>query len=398
MDFQYSSIVEPSTYDLQGLCDGIPLRLHHDADLEDIGALRAQEDWRKHVSPVYNYRGGLGPRFGFMSVSVPECLPERLEIISYANEFAFLHDGQCPTVTIYTKSHFRYADITDISTQDVIEKENTDMMDAFRKVVQTGHASLESFGKKRIQGQILLEMMAIDHERALTTAKSWAKFVQTASGKEHHKVFATLEEYLPYRSIDVGQMFWHGMVTFGMGLTIPEEEMPLCEKLMKPAWHAASLQNDLFSYDKEYRDAVRHGQADVVNAVWVIMKEHGIDVDEAKQLCRVKIKEAVAQYLQIVETTRNNDSISLDLRKYVEAMQYSLSGNVAWSVACPRYHEKATYNELQLKRMKYGIARYPSSLSIAKGNQRTSSRKAMAFFFTILPIAILLWGYYSTFQ
>lgn len=29
-----------------------------------------------------------------MSVTVPECLPERLEVISYANEFAFLHDGQ----------------------------------------------------------------------------------------------------------------------------------------------------------------------------------------------------------------------------------------------------------------------------------------------------------------
>jgi hypothetical protein len=93
MNFQHSSLVDPSTYDLEGLCDGIPLRIHKHADLEDIGAIRAQEDWRKHVSPVHSYRGGLGPRFSFMAVSVPECIPERLEIISFANEFAFLHDG-----------------------------------------------------------------------------------------------------------------------------------------------------------------------------------------------------------------------------------------------------------------------------------------------------------------
>lgn len=80
------------------------------------------------------------------------------------------------------------------------------MMDAFRQVAKSGRASLKDWGKKRIQGQMLLEMMTLDRERAITTAKSWAKFVQMASGKEHHKSFKTLDEYLPYRSIDVGQM------------------------------------------------------------------------------------------------------------------------------------------------------------------------------------------------
>jgi hypothetical protein len=286
-------------------------------------------------------------------------------------------------------------DITDISTQDVIDKENTDMMDAFRKVARTGRASLARFGKKRIQGQILLEMMALDHERAITTAKSWAKFVQTASGKEHHKNFKTLDEYLPYRSLDVGQMFWHGMVTFGMGLTIPEEEMPICEELMEPAWHAASLQNDLFSYDKEYRDAMKHGQSDVVNAVWVMMKEHNMTVDEAKQLCRMKIKEVVAKYLSVVDRTRNDKSLSIDLRRYIDAMQYSLSGNVAWSLACPRYHAKAEYNDLQLMRMKHGVKRYPTALLLSSKRQRSQMKAWTAFVFTMLLVGLVLWSSFS---
>ena len=94
MEYKYSTIVDPSTYETEGLCDGIPLRLHMYPDLEDVGTFRAQEDWKSFVHPVDNYRGGLGPKYSFMAVSVPECLPERLEIISYANEFAFLHDGE----------------------------------------------------------------------------------------------------------------------------------------------------------------------------------------------------------------------------------------------------------------------------------------------------------------
>lgn len=106
MEFQYSTEVDPSTYDTEGLCEGIPLRVHKYPDLEDIGTLRAQEDWRRSVGPVENYKGGLGPKYSFMSVAVPECLPERLEIISYANEFAFLHDGSSHPCSLDVAFHF----------------------------------------------------------------------------------------------------------------------------------------------------------------------------------------------------------------------------------------------------------------------------------------------------
>lgn len=93
MDFLYSYEIDPATYVTHGLAEGIPVRVHREACREIEGSLRAQKDWSKHVKPMASYRGGLGDRFSLMSVSIPECLPERLEIISYANEFAFLYDG-----------------------------------------------------------------------------------------------------------------------------------------------------------------------------------------------------------------------------------------------------------------------------------------------------------------
>ena len=94
MEYRYSTVIDFSKYDTEGLCPGIDLRTHEAADLEDVGAFRVQEDWRRLVGPLEKpYKGGLGPIFSFITVAVPECLPDRLEITSYALEFGFIHDG-----------------------------------------------------------------------------------------------------------------------------------------------------------------------------------------------------------------------------------------------------------------------------------------------------------------
>lgn len=95
MDFCYSDIVNSPDDETMKLCEGVALRMHRDTQKEVAGVKRAHDDWTKFVSPVGQYHGGLGRQYGFIAVTVPECLPERLEIISYANEFAFLYDGCC---------------------------------------------------------------------------------------------------------------------------------------------------------------------------------------------------------------------------------------------------------------------------------------------------------------
>jgi hypothetical protein len=93
MEHKYSRLVDPATYHTDGLALKAPLRIHRDTQKEITGTLKAQKDWDKQVGPLRGYLGGLGPLYGFISVTIPECRPERLEIMSYANEFAFLYDG-----------------------------------------------------------------------------------------------------------------------------------------------------------------------------------------------------------------------------------------------------------------------------------------------------------------
>ncbi|OCL09522.1 terpenoid synthase [Glonium stellatum] len=343
MRYKFSTVLSSSEYETEGLCDGISVRKHIAADLEEIGTFQAQADWAKLVGPLDNYKGGLGPGHSFMAVSLPECQPERFEIVSYANEFAFLHD-----------------DVTDIANQENGNAENDEVLEAFREAAQDGKIDNLKSGKRQIQAKILSTMISIDRGRAMAAMKAWAAFIEQGAGRQNHTHFRTLDEYLPYRAMDVGHMFWHALVTFGCALTIPEEERELCKELVLPAVYAASLTNDLFSYDKEYEAAQMAGFPYVINALWVLMDQHSISLEEAKLRCRARIKKEVSKYVKIIRETKARTDVSDEIKRYVEMMQYSVSGNVVWSLQCPRYHKHARYNELQLLRAMHGVEKYPA--------------------------------------
>jgi hypothetical protein len=94
MAFKHSTIVDIGNYETEGLCGNIEVRMSNFTHMEDRGAIRAQHDWNEHVGRCRRYRGTLGPTYSFVSLTVPECLPDRLEAISYANEFDFLYNGK----------------------------------------------------------------------------------------------------------------------------------------------------------------------------------------------------------------------------------------------------------------------------------------------------------------
>ncbi|KAK3337581.1 isoprenoid synthase domain-containing protein [Cercophora scortea] len=130
---------------------------------------------------------------------------------------------------------------------------------------------------------------------------------------------------------------WFGTLTFGMGLTIPDDEYQLCMELARPGYVALGLTNDLYSWDKERQAAERQGQDYVFNAIWVIMRERGVGEVEAKATCSEIVREYIEEYCGTVERTKNDPALSKDLRAYVEAVLFSIVGNLVWSIYCPRY-------------------------------------------------------------
>ncbi|KAK5624891.1 hypothetical protein RRF57_000607 [Xylaria bambusicola] len=349
-------LLHPSEYETDGLCEGIPVRKHAAADLEEIGAFKAQEDWGDLVAPTSNYRGILGPEYNFIAVTMPECIPDRLEIVCYANEFGFLYD-----------------DVIDISNQSDANIMNDEAMDAFREGSQNGKIDVLRSGKRQIQARILNTMMTIDRPRALVVMRAWATFLEQGSGRQHDQQFQTLEEYLLYRCNDAGQTIWSALLTFGCAITIPEDETDICAGLIKPAFTAACLTNDLFSYDKEYEVAQVVGLHGLVNALWVLMHEHSVSLEVAKNMCRMRIKDEVAKYTRIVKETMSRNDISSGAKRYIELMQYIVSGTVVWTLQCPRYHKNVQYNERQLLRKKDGVAKHPTTYQWPSQKNNTDS-------------------------
>ena len=79
------------------------------------------------------------------------------------------------------------------------------MLHVFGDDALNAKVSDEVSPEKKLQAQILAEMMAIDRTRAIITMKAWAKFIELAS-RTRSEPFGTLKEYLPSRAIDAGEL------------------------------------------------------------------------------------------------------------------------------------------------------------------------------------------------
>ncbi|KIK51154.1 hypothetical protein GYMLUDRAFT_252327 [Collybiopsis luxurians FD-317 M1] len=346
MEFLYSTKIDSSAYETEGLCDGIDLRMHNLTWLVDRGSIRAHEDWTKYVNPATEWCGNLGPVYSTTAVVLPECLPDRLEIMAYVNEVAFLHD-----------------DIIDHVEQERILKdvmkgkvENDEMVQILLESIQDPNDTRpEQTGRSKIQLQIAQEMLAIDPECATVSLNAWAKFLELDASRPLDKTFSTVEEYLSFRVDNGGLMFMFATVTFSLGLKIPDHEMDRCWELTQSAYFALVLQNDLFSWEKELEEAEHYSLSRIMSILWTLTREHHMEVQEAQNTCRKLIKKYVAEYVQIVKDVKDDESLSVDLRKYVEAMQYYISGNVAWSLTCPRYHKEVLLNQRQLEWFQNGL-------------------------------------------
>lgn len=94
MDTQYSEPLRPEVYtDNPEFTSRFRPRIHKKADIADHAAVQCHLD-------LYG-DGRFGSTFGnlnahagsWTSLCAPNCLPERLALISYTFEYAFIHDG-----------------------------------------------------------------------------------------------------------------------------------------------------------------------------------------------------------------------------------------------------------------------------------------------------------------
>ena len=136
------------------------------------------------------------------------------------------------------------------------------------------------------------------------------------------------------------------MLLFGMGVTLSKEEDIKLEQIRKPCYAALGLANDFFSFDREYADFEKSGKSQTLtNAVWLHMQWYNMDVNAAKSMTLEATKRHEEKFLgSCAEFRQNNAPIPEKLDRYLDALAYQISGNVVWSLNCPRYHREYRYD------------------------------------------------------
>lgn len=82
---------------------------------------------------------------------------------------------------------------------------NDELLGAMDESVRNGQMDdTRASGKRHLLMKILKMMTAIDPPRAKIAGQKWADFLRSASGRQNHVRFDTLEEYIPYRRLDGG--------------------------------------------------------------------------------------------------------------------------------------------------------------------------------------------------
>lgn len=132
---------------------------------------------------------------------------------------------------------------------------------------------------------------------------------------------------------------------FGMGVRMTKEEDAQLAEVIRPCYASLALANDYFSFEREWKEAQEPGAAKPLNAVWLFIKWQGVDVATAKQLVRRAANYYENQFFVLGDKFKSSEApISAKLDDYLRALSFQISGNVVWSLNCPRYHPQYRYD------------------------------------------------------
>ncbi|KAJ5624352.1 isoprenoid synthase domain-containing protein [Penicillium lagena] len=306
---------------IDGFCHHYALRRHKHEQNANEGSFRCRDDWRKYIGPIERW-GSCNPYDGhFATVVLPLCKPERLALVSYIFEYAFLYDNVVESVS------------------KVLLDEGTDNI----ALNETDYRTVRSTtGTKQIQSKMLLELLSMDKPCAEVVITAWKEMVALTAFRDKSCIFDNIEDYVEYRIIDTGAPFVDTVMRFGMGILLTEEEEKRVAAIVKPCFAALGLANDYYSFHIEWDEFQQTDDSDaatMTNAVWLYMKWENISIHEAKEKVRQVVCDYEIQFQQRMgDFIANKELCSPKLHEYLRALAFQIPGNIVWSLRCPRYH------------------------------------------------------------
>ncbi|KAL4891304.1 isoprenoid synthase domain-containing protein [Aspergillus ambiguus] len=285
----------------------------------------------------------------------PFCDPERLALAAYMVDFAFIHDDVDYKETIQTRKFESDSEIRD-------------------KALRTGNytpAFLDESRNKQVIAKTMCKLIELDSKRGIEFIQQWENWKQSEKDYVEHEAQKcdTLDRFLTLCYYMRGCQWANGMARFAYKLTLTGEEEQLVTPLTQLIMNVLTLHNDYFSWDKEnefYNSSEE--KLPMSNAVTLYMKWYSMSVEDAKDAIRAVAVQKEQEYLQKKEKFLGEQPVSPAIMRWLNIMEHMVSGNLLWSLTCPRYHRKPNnqYVDYYELRCRQGYA-FPDDCSILDG-------------------------------
>ncbi|CDM32996.1 hypothetical protein DTO013E5_5797 [Penicillium roqueforti] len=306
----YSSLFTPYIHKQTIIADHVSVQCH--IDLNGIDAVGSKF-------------GNLNAHAGnFTSLCAPNCLPERLALVAYTVEYAFLHDDETDNA----------------ADQEALLLENKMLHQAINQSSMTSvsnRVSAKAQRKSEVQAKIAAEYLRLDPVFGEFFLKAWQTF--TASVQDVRSLeFPSLDDYLEFRIVDAAADWTLYNFRWGSGITLTPEEEKIADPMSYVAYAELCLVNDLFSWDKEYDAHVKsNGEVPLVNAVHIVAVTQGLTHCAAKAVVQAEIRAHEERFCYLKEQYKATASPSDSILSWLKLLEHSMAGNWVWSLCVPRY-------------------------------------------------------------
>ncbi|KAJ6008083.1 hypothetical protein N7540_012059 [Penicillium herquei] len=318
------------------LASVLPAAIHRDYELAVESARELRHEFGTEVNMDVDTKTIADlPGFGLTHVTaltMPQCLPERLSLMTLFTETTFLNDD--------------YYDKAGAEKVDIYNKR-------LKKALRTGGQEVEpekapAVDKgKQLQAGMLIQMLQIDHELASEVMSTYSRVLDAASvpGKSG---LLSLEDYCRFRLSNSGIETYQDMCCFGIGLTVDQEAKEKLAPIVNVVHLSTCLINDYYSWPKEVKGyfEVDENPNLPINSVCIAMQRHGFSEKEAMQRVRDEILAQQKLHLSMIKELEESEGpLPETWRMYIEAAQYTAVGSEIWSIYSPRYPTKSELNQ-----------------------------------------------------
>ncbi|MFF8611018.1 glutamate dehydrogenase [Streptomyces sp. NPDC015346] len=178
-------------------------------------------------------------------------------------------------------------------------------------------------------------------QRWTTGMRKWLDGEAWQISYESAKIMPDLSTFAAMRILSCAgeATFSHIGIVNGFELHATEADSPLVRAASEAAILTAAWDDDLFSYGKDLffaRAADDTRSYLPVNAVDVVMAEHGCSLDEALTRCAELHDTFMCIFLRLRDKALE-DRPSSELRRYLACLGYVLRGNIEFGLKAPRY-------------------------------------------------------------